>query len=365
MTRRIPLWLVGAVLCASTLSFADFKYSETSKITGGAIQGAMKFAGVFSKQAREANKPSETTISVKGDRLRTDHSDGSVEIIDLDGRRMISIDSQKKTYSIVTFDQMKAALERAQEKAKEESAKSGQQAPAANVKLTPKVEITPTGETAMILNLPAHEVKMSFDMQMESTDPRTKGQSGTMWVKSDSWMTPVIPGSEEVAEFYRKMAKEINWVPRGIMGVNPQASQAMAVIRENPGSVKGFPLLQYVSLGMAATGQQAAEGAQGQQAQPSESSSSSEVESPQTAIVKGLGGMFGGFGHKKKKKEAAPEGQAAGQPAAPPSPSGSLMDMTIQVTSYSNDSLSSSLFEVPAGYTSVQSDIERELGQTQ
>ena len=362
MTRRISLWLVGVLLCASTLSFADFKYSETSKITGGAIQGAMKFAGVFSKQARQATKPEESTIFVKGDRLRSDHSDGRVEIIDLDGRRMISIDSQKKTYSIVTFDQMKAALERAQEKAKAESAKSGQQSPMANVKLTPKVEVTPTGETATILNLPAHEVKMSFDMQMESTDPRTKGQSGTMWVKSDSWMTPVIPGSEEVAEFYRKMAKEINWVPRGIMGVNPQASQAMAVIRENPGSAKGFPLLQYVSLGMAPTGEQAAEGAQGQQAQSSESSSSSEVASPEAAIAKGLGGMFGGFGHKKKKKK---ETAAAGQPAAPPSPSGSLMDMTIQVTSYSNDSLSSSLFEVPSGYTSVPSDIERELGQTQ
>ena len=83
MTRRIPVWLVVVVLCASTLSFADFKYSETSKITGGAIQGAMKFAGVFSKQAREANKPSESTIYIKGDRLRTDHSDGSIEIIDL------------------------------------------------------------------------------------------------------------------------------------------------------------------------------------------------------------------------------------------------------------------------------------------
>ena len=338
MTRRIPVWLVVVVLCASALSFADFKYSETSKITGGAIQGAMKFAGVFSKQARQANKPSESTIYIKGDRLRSDHSDGSIEIIDLDGRRMISIDTQKKTYSIVTFDQMKAALERAQEKMKAESAKGGQQTPAANVKLTPKVEVTPTGKSATILNLPANEVKMSFDMQMESTDPRTQGQSGTMWVKSDSWLTPAIPGYEQVAEFYEKMAKEINWVPRGIMGVNPQASQAMTVIHENSGSLKGFPLLQYVSLGTAANGQQPAEGAQAQQTQSSESPSSSEIASPEAAIAKGLGGMFGGFGHKKKKK-AASEEQAAGQPPAPPSPSGSLMDMTVQVTSYSSDPL--------------------------
>jgi hypothetical protein len=31
-----------------------------------------------------------------------------------------------------------------------------------------------------------------------------------------------------------------------------------------------------------------------------------------------------------------------------------MMDMTIEVTSYSKDSLDASLFEVPAGYAQVQ-----------
>jgi hypothetical protein len=33
-----------------------------------------------------------------------------------------------------------------------------------------------------------------------------------------------------------------------------------------------------------------------------------------------------------------------------------MMDMTIEVTSYSKDSLDASLFDVPAGYAQVQAD---------
>ena len=38
----------------------------------------------------------------------------------------------------------------------------------------------------------------------------------------------------------------------------------------------------------------------------------------------------------------------------PPSTPGSLVEMTVQVNSYSTDSLDSSLFEIPASFTMVQ-----------
>ncbi len=364
MIRSRVLWVVVAVLSAGSLSFGDFKYSETSKITGGALQGMTKFVGVFSKQARQATQPTESTTYVKGNRLRSDHSDGRVEIIDLDGRRVIFIDTQKKTYSITTFDQMKQALERARERAKAASAGKGQepQAQQANLKVTPKADITPTGKTATILNLPAHEVKMRLDMQMESTDPKAEGKSATMWVTSDSWVTPQIPGYDEVMQFRQKMAKEIDWMPSTLLGGNAQTSQAMENLRKNSAALKGLPLLQYVSMGMEASGNQEAAGSQTQSEQPAPPS---DVSNPEGAIVKGLGGMFGGFGHKKKKKEESAAGeQASAEPAAPPSSPGSLMDVTVQVTSYSSDPLDSSLFEAPAGYTELPSNFEPELSGT-
>jgi len=106
---------------------ADFKYSETSKVTGGAMMGAVKFVSVFSKNAKQAMAPTTRTVAVKGNKLREEQTDGKIQIIDLDGKRFIEIDPQNKTFGIMTFDEMKQAMQRKQqemqEKMKEEQAK--------------------------------------------------------------------------------------------------------------------------------------------------------------------------------------------------------------------------------------------------
>ncbi|HMC30978.1 MAG TPA: hypothetical protein VKL99_09100, partial [Candidatus Angelobacter sp.] len=61
-----PSLLVLMLVCSlSGACFADFQYTETSKITGGAAVGAMKFVGVFSKDARQATQGATSTISLK------------------------------------------------------------------------------------------------------------------------------------------------------------------------------------------------------------------------------------------------------------------------------------------------------------
>jgi hypothetical protein len=203
---------------------------------------------------------------------------------------------------------------------------------------------------------------MRIDMEMQSTDPRSQGQSGTMWVKSDSWVTPNIPGYEELTAFYQKMGKEMAWVPGTLTGGNPQMSQGMAELRKNASALKGFPLLQYTSMGMEATGQTAAQGGQTQETPTASSQSGgTEVNNPRDALAKSIGGMFGGFGRKKKQQqeqsseESSTGGQASGLPAAPPPTPGSFMDMITQVTSYSSDALEEGLFAIPEGYALVQS----------
>ena len=48
--------------------FADFHYTETTKVTGGLSPGMMKVAGTFSKQARHIGDPVTESIYVKGNR---------------------------------------------------------------------------------------------------------------------------------------------------------------------------------------------------------------------------------------------------------------------------------------------------------
>lgn len=222
MIGKRKAFSLGVLICLAVPAWGDFKYTESSKLTGGAMAGMVKFAGVFSKGARQATQPTENTTYVKGNRMRKDEADGRREIIDLEGRRMIFIDTQKRTYSITTFDQMMAGFERAREQAHSQEPPQPQAAPPANVKVTPKVDVTRTGKTATILNLPASEVQMRIDMQMQSTDPRSQGQSGTMWVKSDSWVTPTIPGYEELAAFYQKMGKEMAGMAGALLGSSPR-----------------------------------------------------------------------------------------------------------------------------------------------
>jgi hypothetical protein len=88
---------VSAVLCLFLLAGpaparADFQYADTSKITGGSLKSMVKFAGIFSKQASQSLKPMSTTRYVKGNLMRTDNSDGSIHIIDLDQKLIIEID---------------------------------------------------------------------------------------------------------------------------------------------------------------------------------------------------------------------------------------------------------------------------------
>ena len=365
MVRKTTTLCVGALIFATFPAYGDFKYTESSKMTGGAMAGMAKFAGAFSKQARQGMQPTQTTTYVKGNMMRKDQADGHMQIIDLDGRRMITIDNQKRTYWIMTFDQMKAAVEQARQNVQSEKASRPQaQGEQPQVQMTPKVEVTPTGKTATVLNLPADEVLMRIDMEMTSTDPQAQGQSASMWVKSNSWITPKIPGYEELTAFYQKLAKEMAWAPGEMMGGNPQMSQGLAQLRQNAGALKGFPLVQYVSMGMAANGQTAPQGGEVQQTPNSSTNSqpSGQFNSPSDAVAKGLGSMIGGFGRKKKQQQdqssqgGSAGGDTAGLPPAPPATQGSFMDMTVQVTGYSSDSLDAALFSIPADYTEVQSD---------
>src|SRR5215470_1968603 len=154
--------VVALVLTMSVPSFADFQYTEKSRITGGALAGTMKMAGVFSKEARQAGSGTISTISVKGNKMRRESEAGTAEIIDLDGRRMIQLDLKHKTYSILTFEQLKAQMEEARRKMAEQQAKHGKQDP--QVKITPKIQVTPGTETRQILNYTAKEMKTRVEL---------------------------------------------------------------------------------------------------------------------------------------------------------------------------------------------------------
>jgi hypothetical protein len=334
MKRAFPSLLAVALVCSLSAScFADFQYTETSKITGGSAVGAMKFAGVFSKDARQATQGTNATISLKGNKLRREDSLGTTEIIDLDGRRIIHIDNKKKAYSIMTFDEMRAQMEEARRKAAEQQAKHNK---GQNVKIIPKIQVTPGSGSRQILNYTAKEMKVRVDMEMQSDDPQAKGQSANMWVNSDSYIAPV-KGYDEVKRFYQRLAKELDWLPGAVMGANPQIAPAMVEYRKSAANLNGMPLLSTVSVGMAGQGA------------PQQQASQDDQKSSGNPITHGIGGIFG----KKKKKDDGAQDDSSKPAATPAGAANSLLDTTIEVTSVSTSGVDAALFEIPQGYKQV------------
>ncbi len=315
---------------------ADFSYQETATITGGALMSMMKVVGVFSKQARE---PIVSTISVKGNRM-VHKSAQQASVTDLDSETITTIDFQKKTYSVMTFEEMKQMLQQMSEKMKQND--QGQ--------VNFKVSANATGKSKQVSGMDAKE--MIVKMEMEATDAKS-GQTGTMNITSDMWIAPNVTGYQEVRDFYRRMSEKINWTPGGNMFMaNPQVAKGMAEVYKEMSKLDGVPVEQQISMG----GMPAGEGAGGQQQQAQQ-----QQEQPQErpslggALGGALGGRFG-LGRRKTSSEPKQNDGAAAQGGGQP---GSLIEMTSVMSGFSNAAVDIGAFSVPSGFKQVQPDMKR------
>jgi len=327
MVRRSALILVAACLPA----LADFSYQETSKITGGMMAGMMKFAGAFSKQARE---PMVSTVAVQGNRM-LHGSQHHASIIDLDKETITYINFDKKQYSVMTFAQMKQMLDQMSQ-----GMKSSPDAQKADVQF--KVSAKDTGEKKTIAGFDTRE--MIVTIEMESTDPQT-GNKGGMVTASDMWLAPKVSGYNEIAEFRKRMAEKLDWTPgsMGTMGSRPDMQKGMAELAKEGSKLNGMPVFQTVKMGFHAEGQQ-------QGGQPAAQQQQTDKPS--------LGSLLGGFGRKKKSQDDSnSEGGASQQGSG--DTSGSLMEMTTEMSGFSSAPVDSSKFEVPDGFKQVEPAAEQ------
>jgi len=146
MWTKLVICAAAASLPASLL--ADFSYDQSTKITGGMLAGMMKFAGAFSKQARE---PIQATVAVKGARMLHWNKEHA-SIIDLDAETITEINFQKKAYSVMTFAEMKQAAEQAMQQMKNQPAQSADPNKP-DVTTDFKLDVKETGQSRQISGL--------------------------------------------------------------------------------------------------------------------------------------------------------------------------------------------------------------------
>jgi carbon monoxide dehydrogenase subunit G len=329
---------------------ADFSYDQTSRITGGMMVNMMKVAGAFSKDAKKAGEPTVSTIAVKGNRMLHRSAD-TAQIIDLDAETITRINFETKTYSVITFAQMKQALDDAAKKMQERQ--KGSQAD-----MQFEVSLKDTGATKMIAGLDTHEVVMT--LKMKGSDEKS-GTKGSMDMVTDMWLAPKVPGYDEVRAFYKRMGEKLNWTPGGnpMMASRPDMSKAMAEMYKEGSKMDGMPVYEVVNMGGTAEGmQQNPNSGQAAPAQSTTQAAPAQSSDQPTSVGGALGGALAGrFGLGRKKKTQTDDSQqTTGSQGQPANGSASLMEMTIEMSNFSSASVDGSKLEVPAGFSKVEED---------
>jgi hypothetical protein len=361
----------AGTLSASALLFADYTYQQTTQITGGSIVHMMKMVGAFSSQARKASDPVVSTVYLKDNRMATVSSD-SIEIIDLDKETITHIDNIKKTYSVVTFEQMKQQFEKVrQEMEKKQAEHPAAAAPASNpnpnpdVKISFDVKVRKTGAEKQVSGLTGKEAILT--MTMKASDQKSQ-QSGAMAITNDMWMVPEIPGYEQVREFQKRFAEKMAVVTAGLgmdltqmLAQNPGATDALANMGEEMRKLDGVPVMQVMRMGSTANGQPlpaASEAPLPPDQSPAMPSAGDVAKQSAASILTSHLGGLGGFGRKKKQdpppadQTASQNGDQSGNTAQPTA--AILMESQTTVSSFSSAPVDASHFEVPAGFKQIQ-----------
>lgn len=323
--------VIAALAVCPALVRADYSYHEVTRITGGAMAGMMKFAGAFNKRA---NEPVQTDVYVKGNKMaRISQYNG--QIIDLDAKTITHIDFQKKTYSVMTFEQMRQMMDQMAQNMKKQKQNPQDQ----NVQMKFKVDSKETGQKKTIAGMDAKEVLVTVEMDAQD---QQGAQQGAMNLMSHVWLTTPASGYAQVRDFEKRMAEEGGFVSSQQAEQMRQSMQGMVQLNSKMASLDGMPVETVVDMMMASPNGNAA---QQQQAQRQQQEQSSNDEGGLAGMA--ARGILGGFGRKKKNADSE---QAQAQQAPP----GTLMQITTDYSGFSDGSVDASKLQVPAGFQQVE-----------
>jgi hypothetical protein len=370
---------LGTMLLVNHVLFADASYQETTQITGGAMVAPLKSMSFLSKSMKDMFAPITTTTMVHGNQKAV-VSKESIEITDLDRETITHVDMMRKTYTVMTFAQMRQAFEnmpkqiqQAQDQAKTEQAQQPQQ-PKSDLKTSFDVSVKNTGVSKEVNGITAQEQVVT--MQMHVTDPNAPpsdaGNTVTYVVTTDAWIAPDPPEVKEIQDFDKRYAEKLmagvdmsawkDQMTRQNPGMaqlfagKPGSADAMAQMGKEMAKLKGTRVMEVTTMGGSGNGTATA-----QTTAPAPATTSA---TPNTSVGGLLGSALGnsalGAFHRKKPAPAAdsttPAATSATDGTAAPT-SATLMEMTSQKSNFSQAEVSSSSFQVPPGFTKVESPL--------
>ena len=231
---------------------AEVKTRDRSQIKFEGMLGRMM--GMFGGKAMKEGVVSSN--AVKGDRKAT-MSDTTGRIVDLAEEKIYELDLKKKSYTVVTFAELRQQLKEAQEKARRDAEKTGEAAGKEKPKeperqdKAPEVEVDfdvkETGQTRAIAGYDARQVVMTITVREKG---KVLEENGGLVIRSDMWLGPEIPAMNELAEFELRYWKAIAPETPGVsaeqmaalVALYPMVKQGVDRMNREKVNLKGAPL---------------------------------------------------------------------------------------------------------------------------
>ncbi len=241
---RVFATTLPLIMLTAGPALADVKTRDKTQAKFEGMLGRMM--GMFGGKA--AKEGVVTSVAVKGDR-KAELNDTYGRIVDLKEEKVYELDVRKKTYEVVTFDELRARMREAREKA-EKSAPKEEQAPQQDKparEMEVDFDVKETGQTRSIAGHDTKEVVMTVTVREKG---RALEDGGGMVMTSNSWMAPAIPAMKELSDFERRYWKAIAPEAAGVsaeqmaavMAMYPMVKQAMERLQAEGTRLQGTQL---------------------------------------------------------------------------------------------------------------------------
>ena len=400
---------VVALMLMNQLAFADASYQSTTQITGGTFVDTMQKVSFLSHSIKDMLAPTSTVTMVHGNQKAVVSKD-STEITDLDRECIIRMDNVKKTYSVITFAEMRQAflnmsgqMDKMQAQLKQAQSNQPHPQQPSDIKTSFDVKVNNTGVTKVVNGLESQEqvITMTMKVTMTNPPPPPSGQpadpnaltSIDYTITTDTWVAPDPPEIKEIADFdlrfgqklmqgvdMKEFAEQMKQMQAAgsaataqLLGGQPGAADAMAQMAKEIAKLKGTRVLEITSMGgLAPAGTTTSPGSttpppNGQSvAGQVATNTATQTANGEASAASSKMGIFGNalssstFSAFHRKKPAPPPAAAPATttPAAADAPAMQtvvLMATTTQKSNFSQAPVPLSAFQIPPGFRKIPS----------
>ena len=292
---------------------------------GGALGGVINVFG-----GKATHEGASSTTYLKGNRKAT-AQESTAEIVDLDEEKIYHVDFGRKSYKVVTFDELRKQFEEQKERAEKQAAREQKSEKKEGPEYEVDFDVRNTGEKQAINGFNTHQVIVTVTVREKG---KKLEQSGGAVLTNDLWMGPKLSAMNEINSFDRRYFEKLYGTSFAgadmqqlavLLATNPAFGKAMKTLSQKQASLEGTAIKTNMTFETVAGTEQKA-----------------SAKDDDSGGGLSAGSIVGGFMKRAQQKRQAEKGESASR--------SKLFDSSFEVTKAAANAATSDV-SIPAGFT--------------